>query len=80
MFWTSYFIFFKAHEKYDETSQLPGPRMTVDQFVQKLPNNVVRDGKVIDIRSSLKEHLTDGSKTTTTEVVETKIVQELQKR
>ena len=59
---------------------MPGPRLTVNQFMEKLPKNVVHDGKVIDIRSSLKEHLTDGSKTTTTEVVETKVVQEIQER
>ena len=41
----------------EETSELPGPKMTMDQFLKKLPNNVVKNGKIIDIRESVGDQL-----------------------
>ena len=63
------------------TSELPGKRVTVDQFLQKLPKSVIHDGKIIGIRSSLKDHLAGSSKhSIATEVVQTEVVQEMQER
>ena len=72
---------FVSGTSYEVSSELPGPRLTMEQFLQKLPNNVVHGGKVIGIRSSLKDHFTGSSKhSSSTEIVETKAVQEMQER
>lgn len=36
---------------------ISGAKMTVGQFLQKLPKSVIKDGKVIDIRNSVGENL-----------------------
>ncbi|XP_071113970.1 UBX domain-containing protein 11-like [Haliotis cracherodii] len=65
------------------TSQLPGPQLTVEQFLNKLPSSVVKQGKVIDIRSSLGEHIHQGKDSKTGSgvvVVETAVTTEMKKR
>ncbi len=55
--------------------------MTVEQFLNKLPTSVVKNGRVIDIRSGLGETLqTDGTKPSKVKLVETEAVQELKSR
>lgn len=41
------------NDERETTSERPGPQLTVEQFLQKLPRSVVKSGKVIDIRSSV---------------------------
>lgn len=36
---------------------LAGPKLTMEQFLNKLPKSLVRDGQVIDIREDLKKTL-----------------------
>uniref|UniRef100_F7AR48 UBX domain-containing protein 11 n=1 Tax=Ciona intestinalis TaxID=7719 RepID=F7AR48_CIOIN len=65
----------------EESSELPGLRMSVEQFLDKVPKSVIRGGKVVDIRSSLKESLTDSTRgKVTTEIVETEAVKNMQHR
>lgn len=40
-------------QRQKETSQRPGRRVGVEQFLNKLPANVIKEGKVIDIRSGI---------------------------
>ena len=51
----------KAHctKDYAEktTSVLPGPRVQLDQFLKRLPESVVHNGRVIDIRSGIAQSL-----------------------
>ncbi|XP_076869399.1 UBX domain-containing protein 11 [Brachyhypopomus gauderio] len=59
-------------------SHVPGRKLSVDQFLNKLPGCVVKAGKVINIRSSLKAHLqgsVDGAETHSVTVVETPVLQ-----
>ena len=39
------------------TSQLPGPKVSLDKFLKKLPESVVHNGRVIDIRSGIVQTL-----------------------
>nr|XP_022289531.1 UBX domain-containing protein 11-like isoform X2 [Crassostrea virginica] len=69
------------HSQLKIATEAPGPKMTVDQFLQKLPKSVIKDGKVIDIRNSVGENLKDGKGVqTTVTVVETDTVKDLKKR
>jgi len=71
-----------VHGADDVTSVLPGPRLTAEQFLSKLPKSVIRDSKVVDVRSSIRDVL-EGAKSegsATTQIVETEQVQEMQKR
>ncbi|KAM8977427.1 UBX domain-containing protein 11 [Pelodytes ibericus] len=43
--------------KMQETSELPGPQLSMDQFLNKLPKSVVRGGRVLDIRGPVREAL-----------------------
>ncbi|KAL3882584.1 hypothetical protein ACJMK2_028914 [Sinanodonta woodiana] len=63
------------------TSELPGPQLTVEQFLNKLPKSVIKEGKIIDIRESIGETL-KGSKESPTNVtlIETSVLQEMKKR
>ncbi|XP_043939879.1 UBX domain-containing protein 11 [Protopterus annectens] len=40
-----------------QTSEVPGPRISMEQFLNKLPKAVIRGGKVIDIRGAIKGSL-----------------------
>ncbi|XP_067863014.1 UBX domain-containing protein 11 isoform X2 [Heptranchias perlo] len=37
-----------------ETSEIPGPKLSTEQFLNRLPKTVIRAGKVIDIRGEIK--------------------------
>ncbi|KAH0631192.1 hypothetical protein JD844_005404 [Phrynosoma platyrhinos] len=52
-----------------ETQELPGPKLTLDQFLNKLPRSVIRDGNVIDIRGEIKKTLQGSGVTRSHEVV-----------
>lgn len=43
--------------KLRETSELPGKKLSMEQFLSKLPQSVVKSGRVLDIRSSIKNTL-----------------------
>ncbi|XP_048468895.1 UBX domain-containing protein 11 [Rhincodon typus] len=40
-----------------ETSEIPGPKLSADQFLNKLPKTIIRAGKVIDIRGDIRDIL-----------------------
>ncbi|XP_075460055.1 UBX domain-containing protein 11 isoform X3 [Ascaphus truei] len=40
-----------------ETSEMPGRHLTVDQFLNRLPKSVVQGGQVLDIREPIREAL-----------------------
>ena len=53
----------------------------MEQFLNKLPSSVVKQGRIIDIRNSLGEVLqSDGSGPSKVQVVETEAVQEMKSR
>ncbi|XP_029427107.1 UBX domain-containing protein 11 isoform X2 [Rhinatrema bivittatum] len=56
-----------------ETSELPGPKLTMEQFLNKLPRAVIQDGKVLDIRGPIQEALrgTGGTQKSSIVLVET---------
>nr|XP_033813371.1 UBX domain-containing protein 11 isoform X2 [Geotrypetes seraphini] len=56
-----------------ETSEIPGPKLTMDQFLNKLPRAVIRAGKVLDIREPIREALQGirGTKKSSVILVET---------
>ncbi|XP_056122240.1 UBX domain-containing protein 11 [Rhinichthys klamathensis goyatoka] len=64
-------------------SQIPGKKLSMEQFLQKLPETVVKAGKVISIRDSVKAHLQgfpDGAKSYSTTTVETSALRALRER
>ncbi|XP_061171164.1 UBX domain-containing protein 11-like isoform X2 [Saccostrea echinata] len=61
-------------------TELPGKKMTVGQFLQKLPKSVIKDGKVIDIRNSVGENFKDVKTSQGVTVVETDTVRDIKKR
>ncbi|XP_016315603.1 UBX domain-containing protein 11-like [Sinocyclocheilus anshuiensis] len=61
-------------------SQIPGKKLSMEQFLRKLPETVVKEGKVISIRDSIKAHLLgfpDGAKSHSVTTVETSTLQAL---
>ncbi|XP_030074217.1 UBX domain-containing protein 11 isoform X2 [Microcaecilia unicolor] len=58
---------------FQETSEIPGPKLTMDQFLNRLPRAVIRDGQVMDIREPIREALqgTGGTKKSSVILVET---------
>uniref|UniRef100_W5M8U6 UBX domain-containing protein 11 n=1 Tax=Lepisosteus oculatus TaxID=7918 RepID=W5M8U6_LEPOC len=64
------------------TSQLPGPKLSVEQFLNRLPKAVIKEGKVIDIRGSIRENLEGTSSTQSRSVVliETPALQAMKQR
>ncbi|XP_071993164.1 UBX domain-containing protein 11 [Engystomops pustulosus] len=40
-----------------ETSELPGPRLSVQQFLNRLPKSVIQSGRVMDIQGPIRETL-----------------------
>ncbi|MBN3321411.1 UBX11 protein, partial [Atractosteus spatula] len=61
---------------------LPGPKLSVEQFLNKLPKAVIKEGKVIDIRGSIRENLEGTSSTQGRSVVliETPALQAMKQR
>lgn len=49
----TFFVFFSF---LCSTCLITGPKMSVGQFLQKLPKSVIKDGKVIDIRDAVGEN------------------------
>lgn len=69
------------HTQLKIATEPPGAKMTVGQFLQKLPKSVIKDGKVIDIRNSVGENLMDGKGgQPAVTVVETDTVKDLKRR
>ncbi|XP_073728502.1 UBX domain-containing protein 11 [Misgurnus anguillicaudatus] len=63
-------------------SQIPGTKLSMEQFLRKLPKCVVKSGKVISIRDSIQadlQGLSDGAKSQSTTIVETPVLQALTK-
>ena len=42
---------------YKETSELPGPTIPLNTFLSRLPQCVVREGKIIDVRDGIQNVL-----------------------
>lgn len=64
-------------------SQIPGKKLSMEQFLRKLPETVVKAGKVISIRDSVKAHLQgfpDGAKSYSATTVETSALRSLRER
>uniref|UniRef100_A0A8C6XDT8 UBX domain protein 11 n=1 Tax=Naja naja TaxID=35670 RepID=A0A8C6XDT8_NAJNA len=61
---------------------LAGPKLTMEEFLNKLPKSLVRDGQVIDIREDLKKTLQglDGAQSHEVVLVETPSLTALRKR
>ncbi|XP_060063648.1 UBX domain-containing protein 11-like isoform X2 [Ylistrum balloti] len=70
-----------TQEKLEVTSEHPGKKMSSEQFLNKLPKNVIKDGKVIDIRESVHDTLKGGKSTVPpVTVVDTDVVKDMRKR
>ncbi|XP_062996191.1 UBX domain-containing protein 11 [Elgaria multicarinata webbii] len=52
-----------------ETNEIPGPKLTAEQFLNKLPQSLIQDGHVIDIRGEVKKNLQGLGGTRSHEVV-----------
>ncbi|KAJ6663461.1 hypothetical protein lerEdw1_009540 [Lerista edwardsae] len=52
-----------------ETREIPGPKFTMEQFLNKLPKSLIRDGHVIDIRGEIREALQGSGQTQAHEVI-----------
>ncbi|XP_064617587.1 UBX domain-containing protein 11-like [Liolophura sinensis] len=63
-----------------EETELPGPKQSVDQFLGSLPSSVIRGGRVIDIRESLRQDIQPSSAANDVTVVETQVVMDMKKR
>lgn len=69
------------HPFSESTDELPGAKVTMDQFLSHLPSSVIRDGKVISVREAVKETLQGQEKSPQQcTLVETASVRELQAR
>nr|XP_028594602.1 UBX domain-containing protein 11 isoform X2 [Podarcis muralis] len=64
-----------------ETNEIPGPKLTMEQFLNKLPKSRIQDGQVIDIRGEIKKTLQgSGGKSHEVIVVETPSIAAMKKR
>ncbi|XP_022101555.1 UBX domain-containing protein 11-like isoform X2 [Acanthaster planci] len=63
-----------------ETSQPPKPQLSVDQFLNKLPSSIIKEGKVIDVRASLAGDLQHDNTKPGVTVIDTPAVQEILER
>ncbi|XP_075765145.1 UBX domain-containing protein 11 isoform X1 [Pelodiscus sinensis] len=65
-----------------ETSEIPGPKLSLEQFLNKLPKCLVQKGHVIDVRGPIKETLQGSAGARSNEVilVETPILGALKER
>ncbi|XP_067399437.1 UBX domain-containing protein 11 isoform X2 [Emydura macquarii macquarii] len=55
--------------KVKETSEIPGPKLSLEQFLNKLPKSLIREGQVLDIRGPIKEILQGSDGTRSNEVI-----------
>ncbi|KAJ8027363.1 UBX domain-containing protein 11 [Holothuria leucospilota] len=60
-----------------QTSKPPGIQMSMDQFLNKLPSSVMKDGKVINIRSGVADNMKDKSESCKVTVIETPAVSDV---
>ncbi|MGH0181324.1 UNVERIFIED_CONTAM: hypothetical protein FKN15_006224 [Acipenser sinensis] len=58
-----------ASQPVQETSHLPGHRLSVGQFLNKLPKTVIKEGKVIDIRGAIEQNLQGSSSSQSPSVI-----------
>uniref|UniRef100_A0A8C7CNI3 UBX domain-containing protein 11 n=1 Tax=Oncorhynchus kisutch TaxID=8019 RepID=A0A8C7CNI3_ONCKI len=68
---------------YCTVSQIPGRKLTMDQFLNRLPKVVVKAGRVIDIRDSVKASLqgsSDASNSHAVTVIDTPELQAMKER
>ncbi|KAM9116639.1 UBX domain-containing protein 11 isoform 1-T1 [Pangshura tecta] len=65
-----------------ETSEIPGPKLSLEQFLNKLPKSLIREGQVIDIRGPIKETLqgSDGTRSNEVILVETPSLKAVKER
>ncbi|XP_019896254.2 UBX domain-containing protein 11 isoform X2 [Esox lucius] len=64
-------------------SQIPGRKLTMDQFLNRLPKVVVKAGRVIDIRDSVKASLqgsSDTPKNLAVTIIDTPVIQAIKQR
>ena len=45
----------KPPEGIKVTSELPGHKMSMEQFISKLPRSVIKQGRVLEIRSGIRD-------------------------
>uniref|UniRef100_A0A8D0B7W6 UBX domain-containing protein 11 n=1 Tax=Salvator merianae TaxID=96440 RepID=A0A8D0B7W6_SALMN len=64
------------------TKEIPGPRLSLEQFLNKLPKLMIRDGQVIDIRGETRKTLQglDGTQSHEVILVETPSLSAMKKR
>ncbi|XP_070564296.1 UBX domain-containing protein 11-like isoform X2 [Ptychodera flava] len=62
------------------TSDIPVPKLTVDQFLSKLPKSVIKEGKVIDIRTSIGETFKSDKGQANITVIDTPVLREMKER
>ena len=66
-----------ADDSTGEVATDPQPQ-SVERFLNKLPSNVIRDGKIIDIRSSVSAIIGPSTTPSQVEVAETSVVKQIQ--
>ncbi|XP_033102174.1 UBX domain-containing protein 11-like [Anneissia japonica] len=63
------------------TSETPAPKLSLDQFLEKLPQSIVKNGNVIDIRSSISSQLASNSESgPQVTILDTPIVKSIKER
>ncbi|KAL5457531.1 hypothetical protein EMCRGX_G034801 [Ephydatia muelleri] len=62
------------------TSVLPGSKVPLDKFLKRLPESVVHNGRVIDIRSGIVQALQSSEPNTKVTLVDTPVVCEIKHR
>ncbi|XP_041352482.1 UBX domain-containing protein 11-like [Gigantopelta aegis] len=63
------------------TSRLSGPQMSVEQFLEKLPKSILKQGRLIDIRDSIADNLKGSPmKSSSVTVIETEVTADMKKR
>ncbi|XP_020622352.1 UBX domain-containing protein 11-like isoform X1 [Orbicella faveolata] len=62
-------------------SQTPGQKQqSVDQFLSRLPQSVIKDGKIIDVRSGVANVIKGGEGHSDVKVLDTPVLQEIKSR
>ncbi|XP_025918374.1 UBX domain-containing protein 11 [Apteryx rowi] len=53
-----------------ETTEIPGPKLSLEQFLNKLPKSLIRGGQVIDVRDSIRATLQGSDGVQSSEVIQ----------
>lgn len=62
-------------------SHTPGQKQqSVDQFLSRLPQSVIKDGKIIDVRSGVENVIKGGERQSDIQVLDTPVLQEIKLR